>query len=53
MAMRLSDIETDEVQLEVIECNCGYHIGFDATFAEQVDTASVICPACGLRIDNG
>ena len=33
---RLPSVETDKVQLEVIECVCGYHMGIDATYLEQV-----------------
>ncbi|MFA7218112.1 MAG: hypothetical protein WC057_05900 [Dehalococcoidales bacterium] len=49
---RLSDIETNEVQLEVYECECGFHIGFDATYIEQVAATNicVFCPACGKQI---
>lgn len=49
----LPDIETDTIQLEIYECVCGFHIGIDATYTEQVGQASVICPSCGLRIDTG
>jgi hypothetical protein len=51
MTKRLSDIMTGEVQLEVYECKCGFHVGLDATFAAQVEPPSVVCPACGLRIE--
>lgn len=47
----LRPIETAQVQLEVIECDCGYHIGLDATFTEQVGDVKVNCPSCGRVID--
>jgi hypothetical protein len=48
---RLPSIETDIVQLEVGECDCGYHFGIDATFLEQVSDVKFPCPACGREID--
>lgn len=48
---RLSSIETDEVQLEVIECNCGFHMGIDATYLDQVADIVMYCPACREEID--
>lgn len=47
---RLNSIETDQVQFEVIECDCGMHFGIDATFIDQVGHYSFKCPACGKRI---
>lgn len=49
--VRLPSIETDRVQLEVIECYCGYHMGIDATFIDQVGDFTTECPACGEKID--
>jgi hypothetical protein len=54
---RLKSVENEEVQLEVGECDCGYHFGVDATFLEQVTDFIFIfqdekpvegdeCPAC-------
>jgi hypothetical protein len=48
---RLPSIETDIVQLEVGECDCGYHFTADATFIDQVGDFEIICPACGLKIN--
>ena len=28
---RLDSVENDVVSLEVVECDCGYHMGIDAT----------------------
>ena len=37
-------------ELEVIECDCGYHMGIDASFVSQVDDAfferPTVCPSC-------
>ena len=49
---RLKSIETDEVALEVVECDCGFHLGIDATFLDQVGEVSIVCPSCGIRIDS-
>ena len=43
---RLKSVENDQVQLEVIECDCGYHMGIDATFLDQIGDVFLICPAC-------
>jgi hypothetical protein len=48
---RLNSVETDKVQLEVIECDCGFHIGLDATFIDQVDDIICRCPSCGKEIN--
>lgn len=48
---RLMSMENDEVQLEVVECDCGFHIGLDATFLDQVGDIEIHCPACGQWID--
>lgn len=44
---RLKSVETDEYQLEVVQCDCGYHIGIDATFIDQVGDFTITCPSCG------
>ena len=49
-AKRLPSVETGKVQLEVIECVCGYHMGIDATFLEQVKDFTTVCPSCGAGI---
>jgi hypothetical protein len=48
---RLESVENDVVQLEVIECDCGYHMGIDATFLDQVGDFETTCPACNCIID--
>jgi len=46
----LDGIETEEYTLEVIECDCGFHIGLDATYLDQVGDISIKCPSCGTTI---
>lgn len=48
---RLNSIETEKIQLEIIECDCGFHIGLDATYLMQVCDIKIQCPACGTNID--
>lgn len=48
---RLNSVQNDKVQLEVIECDCGYHMGIDATYLEQVGDFVAVCPSCGAFID--
>ena len=46
----IESIETEKVQLEVMECDCGYHMGVDFTFLEQVGDFEAKCPSCGKII---
>lgn len=39
------------MELEYIECDCGFHLGVDATFVDQVGDFVIKCPSCGLDID--
>lgn len=39
-------IEQQGVSIEVRECDCGFHIGIDATYLDQVGNAAVMCPSC-------
>ena len=50
---RLKSVENDQVQLEVIECDCGYHMGIDATYLDQVGDFMTRCPnpACRKLIE--
>ena len=48
---RLDSLENDTVQLEVIECDCGFHLGLDATYLDQVGDFICSCPSCGATID--
>ena len=47
---RLKSISTDEYDLEVGECDCGFHFGVDATYIEQVSDFIFTCPACHKQI---
>jgi len=49
----LNNIETEEYTLEVVECDCGFHIGLDATYLDQVDGIDIKCPSCGKIISVG
>ena len=48
---RLNSAVTEQYELEVIECDCGYHMGIDATYLLQVGEVVVDCPSCGIEID--
>ncbi len=48
---KLNDIETDQIQLEVYECDCGFHIGLDYSYMEQVKEIKIKCPSCGKEIN--
>ncbi len=49
----LNSVETGEYWLEVIECDCGFHIGLDATYLEQVGPIDIECPSCKKIIGVG
>ena len=42
----LESIENDKYSLDVIECGCGFHIGLDSTYLEQVGKIDFRCPRC-------
>ena len=48
---RLQGISTEQYELEVVECDCGFHIGLDATYLVQVGDCTVTCPSCQAEID--
>jgi|GEM_PF-6307461 len=43
----VESVETNKSALEVYECPCGFHLGVDATYLEQVGGVYVKCPSCG------
>jgi hypothetical protein len=47
----LGTISNDYVELEVIECDCGFHIGLDGTYLDQESHIRMECPCCGRLID--
>jgi len=49
--IRLNSVETEKVQLEVVECNCGYHMTADFTYIDQVKDFDLVCPACNDKIN--
>jgi len=46
----LAQVEA-QVELEVVECDCGYHMGIDATYLDQVGDFATFCPSCGAIIN--
>ena len=46
----IGQLHNDRVELAVYECPCGFHIGFDVSYLEQVGPCEITCPSCGLRI---
>ena len=43
---RLEPACSEKYELDVIECDCGFHIGLDATYLDQVDEIEIPCPSC-------
>ena len=47
----IGEYENDKVSMIFVECNgCGYHLGVDNTYLDQVDAVTTECPSCGLRL---
>ena len=46
---RYINIGDYRAELEVYECECGYHFGVDSSFLEQVGDVDVTCPSCKLE----
>lgn len=44
-------IPLSKCEIDIIECDCGYHMGVDATFLDQVGDFKTKCPSCSLIID--
>ena len=48
---RLISERHEIADLEVIECDCGYHMGIDASYVLRVGDFKTNCPSCGKEID--
>lgn len=48
---RLASAESNVYQLEVVECDCGFHLGIDATWLDQVGDFIIRCPSCDTAIN--
>ena len=46
----LQSCETEEYNLCVFQCLCGFHIGFDSTYLDQVGDINFRCPSCDQSI---
>ena len=51
MSKYIETVATSTVELEVIECVCGFHIGIDGTYLDQVGDIKLECPVCQTTID--
>jgi len=50
MPKYIESVSTEKVELDMYECTCGFHLGIDATYLEQVSEVSIVCPSCGNSI---
>jgi len=48
---RLEPAFSEVYELDVIECDCGFHIGLDNTYIDQVNDIKIECPACSKMIN--
>lgn len=46
----VESLQGETASLDVHECLCGFHIGVDTTYLEQVSSVSIACPACDNSI---
>lgn len=46
----ICDVEDEKCVLEVWECGCGFHLGLDASYLDQVGDLEVPCPNCGYLV---
>lgn len=46
----LREVDTPQFHLAVYECDCGFHIGVDATYIEQISEIVMVCPACNKTL---
>ena len=44
-------VSLSKCEIEVIECDCGYHLGVDATYIDQVGHFLTRCPSCDREIN--
>jgi hypothetical protein len=51
MSKYIESVSTSTVELEVLECGCGFHIGIDGTYLDQVGDIKLECPVCQATID--
>jgi len=47
----IGSIETEQFSLTIYECGCGFHIGIDNTYMDQVEGVIIECPSCTNDID--
>lgn len=50
---QLDSVENNQVALEVVECDCGFHLGIDAIWLDHSPNAEgfeMNCPACNRII---
>ena len=48
---RLPSAQSEVYEMEVGECDCGYHFGVDATYLELVGDFQMQCPSCHKLIN--
>ena len=50
-AVFIESLQGDTATIEVVECTCGYHMGIDSSFLDQVSDFKASCPSCGAIIN--
>lgn len=44
-------VPISKCEIEIIECDCGYHMGIDTTYLDQVEHFIAKCPSCDRDIN--
>ncbi len=47
----IDEIHANVYTIVVYQCECGFHIGFDLTYLDQVGNIKIPCPACARLMD--
>ena len=50
MPKYLFDMFNEKVELTIFECPCGFHIGLDSTYIDQISDIEINCPVCQVLI---
>jgi len=45
----LYSYEDDKLQIDFYECDCGFHVGLDSTYSDQVGVIRMNCPSCKVE----
>ena len=44
------DFENEFCTMDIYKCSCGFHIGLDSTYIDQISEIEIECPNCNKMI---